>query len=226
MRVSILALLMALLSAGAASARNGGDTRLAGYFRQATPGSVTPDTDGFIRRWLVLEPIENGVKTNVLFTDSWLREAFGREYYKGQGTLYPHDGLKVKADGKKLQWHALDSELFNVKLFRFATNLGLPHYGVLFEVVTTIVCDEEIKDVRLSAGSNSASMWWLDGEEALLLAGDRRMVADDGMSRRLTLRKGRNILRGLIINGPGMSDFCVRFIDSKGRPVTNYKIEL
>jgi hypothetical protein len=50
------------------------------------------------------------------------------------------------------------------------------------------------------------------------------MVKDDCMSRRLTLKKGRNILRGAIINGPGMSDFCVRFLDEKGNPVTNYKI--
>ena len=39
-----------------------------------------------------------------------------------------------------------------------------------------------------------------------------------------TLKKGRNILRGAIINGPGMSDFCVRFIDEKGNPVKNYSI--
>jgi hypothetical protein len=51
------------------------------------------------------------------------------------------------------------------------------------------------------------------------------MVKDDAMSARLTLKKGRNILRGAIINGPGMSDFCVRFLDEKGNPVTNYTIK-
>ena len=50
------------------------------------------------------------------------------------------------------------------------------------------------------------------------------MVKDDAMSQRLTLKKGRNILRGAIINGPGMSDFCVRFLDEKGQPVKNYKV--
>ena len=68
-------------------------------------------------------------------------------------------------------------------------------------------------------------MWWLNGEEVLLLSGDRRMVEDDAMSPRLNLKKGRNILRGAIINGPGMSDFCVRFLDEKGNPVTNYSIK-
>ncbi len=50
------------------------------------------------------------------------------------------------------------------------------------------------------------------------------MVKDDPMSKRITLKKARNILRGAIINGPGMSDFCVRFLDEKGKPVTNYKV--
>lgn len=137
----------------------------------------------------------------------------------------PADGDVVKVDGKKLRWHALDSKLFNVKLFRFASNLEKPVYGVLFWAVTVINCPEEIKDVRLAVGSNSASMWWIDGEEVLLLSGDRRMVADDAMSKRITLKKGRNIIRGAIINGPGMSDFCVRFVDDKGVPVTDFTVE-
>ena len=44
------------------------------------------------------------------------------------------------------------------------------------------------------------------------------------MSPRLTLQKGRNVLRCAVINGPGLSDFCVRFLDAQGNPVTNYSI--
>jgi hypothetical protein len=50
------------------------------------------------------------------------------------------------------------------------------------------------------------------------------MVMDDGVSSRLTLKKGKNILRGAIINGPGMSDFCVRFLDENGQPIRNITI--
>jgi len=45
------------------------------------------------------------------------------------------------------------------------------------------------------------------------------------MSNRLTLRKGINVLRCSVINGPGMSDFCVRFLKEDGSPVTNYKVK-
>lgn len=195
------------------------------YFERQEADAVSPDSEGFIRRWLLLEPVEKPNRSNTVFTDSYLRDAFYTEYFKVQSTDVPADGDVVKVDGKKLRWHALDSKLFNVKLFRFASNLDKPVYGVLFWTVTVINCPEEIEDVRLAVGSNSASMWWIDGEEVLMLSGDRRMVADDAMSKRITLKKGRNIIRGAIINGPGMSDFCVRFVDDKGVPVTDFTVE-
>ena len=222
------------------------------YFSPATAQPAQPDEEGFIRRWLLLEPIDKPNSGNTVFTDSYLREHFNTEYFKGQQTIVPKDGQKIKAVYQKVEvapgfgrsfgqqepaepkvttvkqtltWHALDSENMNVKLFRFAEKWGQQVYGVLFWAVTIIDCDEDIENVRLAVGSNSASMWWLNGEEALLLSGDRRMVKDDAMSARLTLKKGRNILRGAIINGPGMSDFCVRFLDEKGNPVKNYSIK-
>ena len=222
------------------------------YFSPATATPAKPDSEGFIRRWMLLEPIDKPNSGNTVFTDTYLREHFNREYFKGQQTILPKDGQKVKAvfqqeqapagfgrgaqqqvGGPKvktvkqtLTWHALDSENFNIKLFRFAEKWGEKVYGVLFWGVTIIDCEEDIENVRLAVGSNSASMWWLNGEEVLLLSGDRRMVKDDAVSQRITLKKGRNILRGAIINGPGMSDFCVRFIDEKGNPVTNYKVKV
>ena len=194
------------------------------YFVPSTKSVSTPDEDGFIRRWTLLEPIEVPVRSNTLFTDSYLRNAFDTLYFHNQFTILPKDGEKVKVGENQLTWHALDSKNFNVKLFRFAYGLHKPEYGVLFWGVTVIDSPKEIKNVRLSVGSNSASMWWLNGEEILILSGDRRMVMDDAMSYRLTLKKGRNIIRGAVINGPGMSDFCVRFVNEQDEPVRNLKI--
>lgn len=199
-------------------------SRLASYFVTPVSDSTTPNSDGFIGRWLMLEPIEKPNRTNTVFTDSYLREVFNKKYFPGQFTAWPKPGKKEKVDKQTLKWHSLDSKLFNVKLFRFATGLDKPYYGVLFWVVTAIDCEEDIPDVRMSVGSNSASMWWLNGEEAVLLSGDRRMVMDDCLSRRLTLKKGRNIIRGAVINGPGMSDFCLRFLHEDGTPVTNFTV--
>lgn len=212
------------LSGANATERHSDTPELAKYFAPAKMKYTIPDPEGFVGRWLMLEPIEKPNRTNTVFTDSYLRDTFSKEYFPGQFTSWPKEGRKENVEKQTLQWHALDSKLFNVKLFRFATGLDKAYYGVIFFVTTAIDCDEEISDVRMSVGSNSASMWWLDGKEVLILSGDRRMVKDDALSRRLTLKKGRNIIRGAIINGPGMSDFCLRFLHEDGTPVTNFKI--
>ncbi len=197
---------------------------IAPYFSPATAKARTPDAQGFIQRWLLLEPISKPNRSNTVFTDSYLRHAFDTLYFPAQFTILPKHGDKVKVGEQELTWHALESNLFNVKLFRFAYGLNKPIYGVLFWAVTVVNSPEEIKDVRMAIGSNSASMWWLNGKEAALLSGDRRMVMDDVVSPRLTLNKGKNIIRGAVINGPGMSDFCVRFLDEKGQPVKGLTI--
>jgi hypothetical protein len=197
---------------------------LAPYFKPASAAKKTPDADGFIQRWLLLEPIVKPNRSNAVFTDSYLKTAFTTPYFANQFTVMPKDGDKVQAGEQLLTWHALDTNNFNVKLFRFAHGLNKPTYGVLFWAVTVVNSPREMKNVRLAVGSNSASMWWLNGKDALLLSGDRRMVMDDGVSVRLTLHKGANIIRGAVINGPGMSDFCVRFLDESGAPVKELTI--
>lgn len=184
------------------------------YFSMPVEESVQPDELGFIRRWTLMEPIEKPNPTNTVFVDSYIRENLDTGCNKG--------GFKVPQDGGV--WHQLDSKLFNVKLYRYAVGTETGRYGLIFRAVTVIEVPEDIENVRLAAGSNSASMWWIDGEEALILSGDRRMVMDDGASKRLTLKKGRHVITGAVINGPGMSDFCVRFIDEKGNPVNGYQI--
>jgi hypothetical protein len=199
---------------------------IAPYFAPATRTPRPPDVDGFLQRWLLLEPITKPNRTNTVFTDSYVRQAFATEYFPGQMTVVPRNGDTVTVDGQTLAWHAVDSAAFNVKLFRFAYGLNKPTYGVIFWAVTVVNSPRELTNVRLAVGSNSASMWWLNGKEAVLLSGDRRMVMDDVVSPRLTLNKGRNVVRGAVINGPGLSDFCVRFIDERGKPITGLTLTL
>lgn len=222
---------------------------LAGYFKPAGEGAIPPDPDGFITRWMLLEPISRPNRNNSVFTMEYTREQLTKEWFPGQMTVIPKDGDKVKVEMEyqppvdlsanrprtpqaeqpktvkaQLTWHALDSDHFFVKLFRFATGLGKDRYGVIFWSVTVLNCEEDIEDVRLSVGSNKGAMWWLNGEELLLLASDRHMGVDSAVSKRVTLHKGKNVLRGATINGPGMSEFCVRFIDDTGKPVKNFTV--
>jgi len=199
---------------------------IAPFFFPANAKKKTPDTEGFIQRWLLLEPINKSIRSNIVFTDNYLKTQFETAYFPDQFTVIPKDGEKVEVGEQELAWHALESPTFNLKLFRFAYGLKKQTYAVLFWAVTIVNSPREMKNVRLAVGSNGGSMWWLNGKEAVILDGDRRMVMDDAVSPRLTLSKGKNIIRGALINGPGLSDFCVRLLDEKGEPIQDLTITL
>ncbi|WP_266367496.1 acetylxylan esterase [Tellurirhabdus rosea] len=194
------------------------------HFIPASTAPKTPDAKGFIQRWLVLEPVKKDIVRNNIFTDNYLRTAFSADNFSTDYTAVPKDGETVKVGNQELKWYALDSKTFNVNLYHFTYALNKPRYGILVWLVTVIDSPEEIQNVRMAAGCNSGSMWWLNGQEAMLLSGDRDMIADNVTSSRLTLKKGRNIIRGAVINGPGMANFCVRFLDETGSPVKNLSI--
>lgn len=194
------------------------------YYTHASAAPASPDKDGFITRWALLEPISKPASSNSVWIDSYLQEVSADTYFKDQMTLMPYDGLKTMVGKEKHIWHALDSKNYYVNLLRFAQSYGKEYYGQVYFVVTTINCEEDMEDVRLAGGVNSAAMWYLNGEQVLMMSNDRDLVVDDIMSKRLTLKKGENVVRGMIFNGPGMADFCLRFIDKDGKPVKNITV--
>ena len=199
---------------------------LAPYFARPTSGEIHPDANGFIQRWLLLEPIPQSLRSNQQLTDSFVQASVKREYFSDQFTVVPHDGDKVSVGDTELKWHAVDANRYDVNLYSFARALGKPTFNVLFWAVTIVNCPREMSNVRLAVGSNSASIWWLNGKEIIDLYGDRHMLIDDGVSKRLTLKKGSNILRCAVINSPGLSDFCARFLDSEGKPLKDFTISV
>ena len=110
------------------------------YFAPATETGISPDEQGFLHRWKLAEPLSRPNASNTLFTDTYLRDM-------------------LQWDPKQqLTWHHLDSKLYNVKLFRFATCQELPYYGVLFWVETVIDCRH-----RLSRRNpRRSSFCWLE----------------------------------------------------------------
>jgi hypothetical protein len=203
-----------------------GDTThtLSKHFTVASAAKKTPNAKGFIQRWLVLEPVRKNIARNNIFTDNYLRTTFATDNFSNDYNTVPKNGDMVKLADQELKWYALESKTFNFNLYHFTYAINKPPYGVLFWLVTVIDCPTEMKNVRMTAGCNSGSMWWLNGQEALMLSGDRDMIVDNVTSSRLTLKKGKNIIRGAVINGPGMANFCVRFVDEKGLPIKNFTI--
>ena len=189
-----------------------------------TPKSPTraTDTDGFIQRWLILEPIP----TKGQLTDSAVQTAVKTDFFPNQLTVMPRHGDKVTVGGSQLTWHAADTAGYNVNLYHFAYALGKPTSNVLFWAVTVVDSPREMPNVRLAIGSNAASVWWVNGKEVIGIYNDRQTVIDDGVSGRLTLQMGRNVLRAAIVNGGGATDFCARFLDREYRPIKDITVSL
>jgi len=183
---------------------------------------TNPDADGFIQRWLILEPI----RSNTPLTDNAVKETVKKEYFPNQLSIIPHDGDKVAVGSEELTWRAVDTKEYNVNLYHFAYALNKPTSFVLFWAVTIVHCPEEMRDVRLAIGSNAASVWWVNGQEVIGIYGDRQTVIDDGVSKRLTLKKGQNIIRCAVINGGGATDFCARFLDAEEKPLRRFTVSV
>jgi hypothetical protein len=204
------------------------------HAEQATPRpaatSLTPprsatqpvDARGFIHRWFVLEP----VPVTGRLTQPAVEEALKSASPSGPIDMLPREGEAVTLASSTVRWHALDTINYNLNLYHFAWALSKPSSNVLFWATTTVDSPRELSGVRLAIGSNAASRWWLNGELVIALNDDRQTVIDDGVSRRLTLHQGRNVIRVAIINGGGATDFCARFLDESDRPITGLTASL
>lgn len=179
------------------------------------------DARGFIHRWMVLEPISVPGQ----LTEGAVKTALQGAQLPGSPTSLPRDGDVFDHNGP-LRWHAVDTEDYNLNLYHFAWELSKPTSNVLFWVVTTVDAPTEMHNVRLAIGSNAASEWWLNGESVITLYNDRQAVIDDGVSKRLTLKKGRNVIRAAIINAGGATDFCARFLDANDQPLAGLTVSL
>jgi hypothetical protein len=189
--------------------------------RPPAPSLVRPTSqakataaDGFIQRWLLLEPI----RVPGQLTEAAVRSAAEKDFAV-TATPLPHDGDTLTVGDAVLKWHAVETLNYNVNLYHFAYALSKPTTNVLFWAVTVIDAPRDMSGVRLAVGSNAASVWWVNGAEATALYNDRQSVIDDGVSKRLTLKQGANVIRAAIINAGGATDFCARFLDENDRPV-------
>ena len=180
--------------------------------------SKAPDAAGFIRRWLVLEPVAVPPQLGEPAVQKLVKDP----RFADQLKTTPAAGQRVTVGDQQLAWHAVDTLGYNLNLFHFAYALGKPTSNVLFWITTTVDAPRDLPGIRLAIGSNAASVWWLNDEEVIGLYNDRQAVIDDGVSKRLTLKKGANVIRAAIVNGGGATDFCARFIDEEGRAVKGF----
>jgi hypothetical protein len=219
LRNTCVPMLIALCGSSLLTAASGNASRLWLHLTRPTSVETTPDANGFIPRWIILDPIAtNGDTQNTV------QAAVKTEYFPNQFTVVPRDGDKVTVGGAELTWHAVDTNEYNVNLYYLASAFGKSANNALFWAVAVVHCPQEMPGVRLAVGSNSASVWWVNGKEIIGIYGDRQTVVDDGVSRRVTLKKGPNVIRAAIVNRSGAADFCARFLDKDDKPLKGYTV--
>jgi hypothetical protein len=220
MKVLLTSLALSLASASVPS--QDAAPRPAAATLSAPKGASQSDARGFIHRWLILEPVPVAGR----LTEPAVREALEKAPIPGPANGLPRDGDAATIADTAVRWHALDTSNYNVNLYHFAWSLSKPTSNVFFWVTTTVDSPREMQDVRLAIGSNAASRWWLNDQPVIALNDDRQAVIDDGVSKRVTLKQGRNVIRAAIINGGGATDFCARFLDSNDKPIPGLTVSL
>src|SRR6266513_3927475 len=182
-----------------------------------------PDDEGFIRNWVILEPIPLGDMANN-HEEETQKPMFNKQYFDGQKEAMPEDGQKVKVDGKELAWHAHSASDYAIDFEKIASDASKEPTNAMYLGVAYIMAAEQKDGVKLAIGSDDSSVWWLNGTEAIRVYSGRGVDKDQDSAENLTLKKGLNVLKFAVINGDGPSGACARFMDKGGSPIKEITI--
>ena len=177
--------------------------------------TLKPDSQGYIRDWLMLAPIvfpEGRAGTDLIYDDQ----------IKNEATLQPKAGDKITINGKELTWTAITA---STNYFNFNATLKSVHDRAMGYMVTYIQCDEEMPGVIMALGSNDEGRLYLNGVDIYIFAEPRTLELDADKGR-VTLKKGLNVIVFKIFNEQGNWQGAMRFLDKSGTPLTNLKIRL
>src|SRR5881394_4563980 len=128
--------------------------------------SYKTDDEGFIRNWVILEPIALGDTANTHEEDTQ-KPMFNKQYFDGQKDGMPQDGDKVKIDGKDATWHAHTASDYAIDFEKIAADASKEPTNALYLGVAYIMVPEQKDGLKLAIGSDDSSVWWLNGEEVI-----------------------------------------------------------
>jgi len=186
---------------------------------QSAPGAddLAPRSDGFIRDWLLLAPIQ-------LESDADGGTAINKDQIPHEGMLKPKAGDKVTVAGKELTWKKVKAADYVLDLNQILNQQGEKTVGY---AITYVRSEEERTNLQLKMGSNDQGKVYLNGKVLLKTSDPRTLEQDSDVANNVTLKKGVNTVVFKIFNEGG-SDWqgCLRFTDANSKPVTNVAIQL
>src|ERR1051325_777496 len=94
----LLAVTLTLIGSAFAAEQGASAQKLPYSFKPIASAKTAPDEQGFIPRWLILEPITIGNQQ----TENASKAAVKTEYFPNQLTILPHDGDKETVSANEL----------------------------------------------------------------------------------------------------------------------------
>ena len=170
------------------------------------------DNEGFIRYWLLLAPIPSE------------KEMAGAvevaaERIPGEARMRPRSDEKVSLKGKEYLWKRYKTPEFYIDFRKIAE--GQRADDALAYAVAYVVCEQELKDVKVLAGSNDQCRVYLNGQSVLQQDKSRTMERDQSIANGITLKKGENVIILKVANERNLWQGCLRFMDKNGTPIRN-----
>jgi hypothetical protein len=179
----------------------------------AGPPSRDPsrmDNEGFIRYWVILAPLPSE-KTR----------ASGPEVaairVPNEANLKPKPGETLSYKGKDYVWQKYSSPEYFVDLRKLYQDQKTDDVFAL--AVAYVSCDEEMKDLKVLAGTNDAGRLYINGKVIFSHEKPRSLEPDATIVNGVTLNKGQNTIILKVANETGNWGGCVRFMDKNGTPI-------
>lgn len=168
------------------------------------------DNDGFIRYWLILAPLP-----------SEKERASGAEVaalrLPNEASMKPRPEERVSYKGKEYVWKKYSSPDYYIDFKKYVENQKSD--DVLAFAVAYVSCEEEIRDVKVLAGTNDAGRVYINGQVVISYEKPRSLEPDASIVNGITLKKGQNVVILKVANETGNWAGCLRFMDKNGTPI-------
>lgn len=176
--------------------------------------ALEPDSDGYIRHWVMLAPI-------ALPEGETCAEALLKEQIPNESALRPKAGDKVKISGIELSWRNVTA---STNYFDFNETLKSINDHVAGYMVTYIECEKETPDVILAVASNDQGRIYFNGVDIYAFTEARPLMLDADKGK-VTLKKGINVMIFKINNEQNAWQGAMRLMDKSGSPLKNVRIK-
>ena len=173
-----------------------------------------PDSEGYIRDWLVLAPLSIGESSGA---DELEKKQFAEEAQPAA-----LEGGVQKVAGKELTWEKTATKDFYID-FKELHPSQSEH--VVAWAVAYLVASEEKTGLTLKMNSNDQGKVYLNGKELVKFTDTRSLEKDaDDAATNVTLTKGVNVLVLKVVNEENNWQGSVRILNQAGKAVTDLKV--